>query len=141
MLSGGTHCNGIILLVTLLLLTLLSSSIIWSAGLQIQQMKVLNLTISRLHLETVQDRNLTEIIGVLSKNASLWFNQNCVLGYCTVPFDQQPEHTDLLIEREVRDQVVWLRITLGEHFLKRLLLLRCTTMGCERWAYKRVEDE
>lgn len=77
--------RGFILLMVVIVIVMLSSNMIWVASLQIQEMKVLNAAISRLHLDAMFERKITEISGVLSENAPVWFNHGTV--FCCVEKD------------------------------------------------------
>lgn len=131
--------QGFILLLVLILIMILTTNIMWSAGLQIQALKLLNASISRLHLDVELDRKITEISEVLSKNAPVWFNHSCAGGFCTVPGRDWGEHWyeqgDLLIERWVSESVVVLRINAYAHSEgsvgRRQCILLCRISGCD----------
>lgn len=154
--------KGFILITVLIFLAGLAAAIVWSASLYFQEIKVLNLAISRLHLEAGLDRKITEISEVLSKNAPIWFNQVCACGFCTVGIQdwgvrwfesslspQASVYVDklgaleisLLIERISAEQGLILRINahaqergaLGH----RQMVLLCTDTGCERQLYRK----
>lgn len=130
--------RGFILLLVLILIMMLTTNIMWSAGLQIQAVKLLNASISRLHLDVELERKITEISEVLSKNASVWFNQSCAAGFCTVPGrdwgEQWYELGDLMIERWVSGPEVVLRINAYAHtegaVARRQCMLLCRITGC-----------
>lgn len=137
--------QGFILLIVLIFIMILSTNIIWSAGLQIQELKVLKASISRLHLEAELDRKITEISKVLSKNAPVWFNHSCADGICTEPGrdwgETWYELGDLLIERWVSSSVVILRINAYAHtegaLGRRQCILLCRMDGCEMQACRK----
>ena len=110
----------------------------WSASLQIQSLKLLNASISRLHLEVELDRKITKISEVLSKNAMVWFNHACVQGLCTVPGHAWSqgwyEQDALMIERWASDSMVIFRIHANAQVhgvvAHRQCIVSCLKAGC-----------